>query len=178
MKNAITISQTTTLQIGVPPIEGKTKIGVYDAETAKRVMKEYPDAEIFATNENNTILGQITTDKEADCIFRHELIGLKRKSREDYKCYSCGGTINKGEYYDDASGMTATYKDENGESRRDYFQFRMHLHNCYDPVECQKGNHDFQFREQKGNPNDDWAFEYVKGGYFCINCFKEKEPEI
>ncbi len=173
MTGKITITQTTECRIGLPDKIGKTRFGVYDVETAKRIIEQNPDEEIFALNENNYVLGQIATIKEAECIFSNDLTGEKRKALYDYKCDMCQGIIHKGEYYDSSRGMTATSKNENGESERKYYTFRTHLHDCTTPIECQKGNHVFEYRKEKGNPNDLFS-DYLSAGTFCINCFKEK----
>lgn len=35
--------------------------------------------------------------------------------------------LQKGEFYDYSAGYSATFKDENGEPKRIYYQFRLHL---------------------------------------------------
>lgn len=59
-----------------------------------------------------------------------ELLGKRTKARIEHKCLGCGGVIKVGEYYDYSDGMSATYRNEYGESERKYYQCHFHIDNC------------------------------------------------
>lgn len=105
-----------------------------------------------------------------------ELTGEKKKAMYDYTCDLCQQTLHKGEYYDSSSGWTATSRNYCGESERKYWTFRIHLYDCVTPEECQKGNHNFVYRKQQGEPDDIFS-DYLEEGTFCTNCYI-KQPQI
>lgn len=106
------------------------------------------------------------------------LIGKKVKAREWWSCDMCGKRIEVGELYDWQKIWQHGRHTWDGDWIDGHYKyFHMHNYDCITPVECQKGNHEYEFIEEKGDKNEQDEFIkmfYQKPGYFCKNCGEEK----